>query len=90
MGWLSEDDTERGGWGPFSLPADHPFWPAFAVHDRIFASKAAGFPTMGRRNADRALLRSMLTIAAEKQSASLRAQAFLYYGVARAFGKLFW
>jgi hypothetical protein len=87
---LPEDETERLGWGPFSLPAGHPFQPAAQMHDRIFESREKGFRTMSRDAADSALLASMLRIAEERKSASLKAQAYVFYGLARMFGGLFW
>lgn len=91
MSFLPEDDSERGGWGPFSLPVDHPFQPSFQMHDRIFGSRERGFVGgFTRYEADRLLLDSMLRIARERKSTRLRAEAYVYYGLARAFGSLFW
>lgn len=91
MSFLPDDETERGGWGPFSLPADHPFMPSFQMHDRLFASRDKGFRHgLSRKQADDFLLRSMLNIARERKSARLKAEAYLYYGLAKTFGGLFW
>ena len=90
MSYLPEDPDERGGWGPFSLPPTHPFQPAFEAHDRLFASRDDGFFSRSRKDADEYLLRGMLNIARERKSSRLKAEAYLYYTLARAFGGLFW
>ena len=74
---------------PFALPKEHPFTRICYVHDLIFDRKEAG-ENYTRGEADKLLLRGMLAIAKAKKSYRLRAEAYVYYGLARAFGGLFW
>lgn len=90
MSLFPDDPIERCGYSKISLPKDHPFQPACEMHDRLFLSRELGFKTLTRKEADRALLRSMLIIARERKSASLKAQAYLYYAFVRVFGVLAW
>lgn len=90
MSTFENDPNEACGYGIFSLPKDHPFEPACQMHDRIFESRDSGFKSRTRSEADSALLASMLRIADERKSAKLRIQAYAFYGLARAFGALFW
>lgn len=90
MSLFPEDSDERGGYWIFKLRKSHPFQPAFEMHDRLYGSFSQGFHTMTRLQADRFLLRSMLIIAKEKKSKSLKSQARLYYALARVFGGLVW
>lgn len=87
---LPEDKNIRCGYGPFSLRRGHPFEPACKTHDDVFAAKDKGQPTISRNLADTNLLRDMLAIAKERNSAWLKVQAYIYYGLARAFGKIVW
>lgn len=87
---MSADPNEVCGITPFALPEDHPFTVSCQMHDRLFQSHEDGFVTLTRAEADKALLRSMLTIAKEKESTSLRLQAYAYYGLARVFGRIRW
>ena len=87
---LPNDPEEQCGYGAFSLPKDHPFLVSCKMHDRLFESRDSGFKTLTRKQADKALLDSMLKIARERKSFSLRLQAYAYYALARAFGGLFW
>lgn len=72
---MSADPNEVCGITPFALPTDHPFTVSCQMHDRLFASREQGFKTLSRAEADKALLRSMLNIAKEHGSTSLRVQA---------------
>lgn len=87
---ILEDDRDICGFGILSLPPDHPFSKACARHDRWFTRKALDEPTPGRRRVDDLLLREMLHVAKERQSMSLKLQAYTYYAIARLVGKLFW
>lgn len=87
---MSADDRDICGITPFSLPEGHKFTAACMAHDRLYKSREEGFPTLTRAQADKALLRSMLKIAKEEKSLSLKAQAYAYYGLARVFGGIFW
>ena len=84
------DKKNRCGVFPFSLPEQHPFTPICKMHDQVFVAKEQGFPTGGRKRVDIALLSGMLGVAKERKSLSLKMQAYLYYGLARTFGKIFW
>jgi len=78
------------GYGPFSLPPDHPFTPACRLHDWDYElSDAPGRQTKTRDEVDRELLRRMLLIAKANNSIRLRAEAYVFYGLARTFGALF-
>jgi len=90
MSTFENDPNEVCGYGIFSLPADHPFEPACQAHDRIYESRDSGFKPRTRSEADSALLASMLRIAEERKSVKLKMQAYALYGIARAFGALFW
>lgn len=90
MSLLPEDKQIRCGYSVFSLPTDHPFTAACAAHDARFEEKEAGASTVSRNLADRRLLNDMLAIAKTKNSFKLKVQAYVLWGVARAFGKLFW
>jgi len=85
---LPEDPLVRCGWGPFSLPESHPFTPACALHDNFFELKDKGQRVPSRKQVDDLFLDKMLGIAGG--NLWLKAQAYTMYGIARAFGGLFW
>lgn len=87
---LPEDNQIRCGYSVFSLPTDHPFTPACQAHDARFEEKATGEATQSRNLSDKQLLKDMLAIAAARKSFKLKAQAYLLWGIARTFGRLFW
>jgi hypothetical protein len=87
---LPEDKNIGGGYWIFKLPPGHPFTPAFQKHDEWFGLKDKKQPTIGRKAADAELLAGMLQIAGERKSFWLKTQAYIYFGLARAFGKLLW
>lgn len=82
---LPNDPKIRCGYSRFSLPEDHPFTPACKIHDEAFEHKL-----ISRNLADTHLLKDMLRIARARQSFKLEIQAYIFYGLARVFGKLFW
>jgi hypothetical protein len=87
---LPDDPIERGGYWIFSLPTSHPFQPAFVLHDRAYKAKELGTLKASRKTVDKALLKNMLMIAKERKSLRLKAEAYLYYRIARAFGGFVW
>lgn len=88
---LPEDQNNLCGYGPFSLPADHPFTRACVLHDYEFDLKHKGEATDGgRATADKMLLKRMLDIAKAEDSVQLKFEAYAFYGIARVFGGLFW
>ena len=87
---LPEDPNNVCGYGPFSLPAEHPFTRACILHDYEFDLKHKGEVTEGRRSADKMLLKRMLEIANAEDSMRLKFEAYAFYGLARVFGGLFW
>lgn len=82
---LPEDPIDRCGYAIFSLPSSHEFSEACSVHDETFLRKG-----ISRNLADTRLLKDMLKIAKDKKSLKLKLQAYIFYGIARTFGKLFW
>lgn len=88
--YLPEDESERCGYGIFSLAKGHPFEPACKKHDRYFDDKENKIPTPGRRAADEELLKDMLSIAKIRGSFILKIEAYVMYGIARSVGRLFW
>jgi len=85
-----KDDRDICGFGILSLPPEHPFTQACARHDRWYVRKSLEEQTPGRRRVDDLLLREMLHIAKEEKSFKLKAQAYLYFGIAKLVGKIFW
>ena len=80
-------DDGRMGWGPFVLPADHPFaLGAKLLHDPVYFSYTLGNATTADLiRADKAYYKYMLGRAKELESTSLRIQAHLFYAIIKAF-----
>lgn len=87
---MMQDDRDICGFGILSLPPDHPFTPACRRHDYWFTQKSLGNPTPGRKRVDEQLLKEMLYIAKMHGSTKLKIMAYVYYGIAKAVGKIFW
>lgn len=83
---LPEDQVDRCGYGVFSLPSDHPFTPACKIHDGMYECYFLGWP-IDLKASDKELLKNMLEIAGS--SWKLKAEAYLFYGLATVFRKVF-
>jgi hypothetical protein len=70
----------------WKLPNTHPFYIAGVAHDIAYENKIgnSSYPY------DRIFLETCLKIAKEKKSLSLKAQAYLFYGLARLWGIVRW
>lgn len=87
---LPEDSQNLCGYGPFTLPLDHPFTPICqGLHDPAYDAYLKGFPTRPLSVADKAMLSGMLGIAKEKDSLGLTIQAYAYYGLTTVFRWIF-
>lgn len=82
------DDRDICGIGPLSTGEDDPFIRMCEIHDKSFVLKEQGQETLSRKEVDDRFLRAMLIRAGDNWR--LRARAYLYYGIARAFGGPFW
>lgn len=82
-----EEAANRMGWGPFTLPANHPFTlGAQLLHDKIYENYINGMATTDDLiKADKAYYSYMLSVADERKSESLRAQAHLFYWLITMF-----
>lgn len=87
---LPEDKSTRCGWNVFSLRKGHPFEKACAKHDQYFANKEAGLGGMTRNRADKELLKDMLSIAKIRGSLILKIEAYIFWALARTFGRPLW
>jgi hypothetical protein len=86
--FLPEDECEGCGIGYLGLiETVSPFVPACLVHDLEFSLKEHGKQTKSRAQVDREFLENMLRVATTFR---LRALAYVYYGLARSLGGLFW
>jgi len=86
---LPEDECEGCGIGYLGLiETVTPFLPACLDHDRAYDAHERGTDTRSRAEVDRAFLEHCLRLAG--RSLKLRALAYVYYGLARTFGGLFW
>jgi len=71
------------------LPKDHPFIDSCSIHDKQYDMRISGENNdLSSYSVDRAFLASMLSKAGD--SLKLRAQAYLFYGLARTWGKFRW
>jgi len=80
---------EKGymGWGPFTLPANHPFnLGAELLHDAVYQNYIDGMATTDDLiKADKAYFSYMMSVANERDSDSLRTQAHIFMGLITAF-----
>jgi hypothetical protein len=84
------DDPEVGlGYGPFKV-TDRVFERAGSVHDQRYGQHETGdeFEPYTRKRADQEMLRNMLRLSGNDRSKRFR--SYIYYGIVRTFGWLFW
>lgn len=91
---LPSDKCIRCGVGPFSLPVDHPFTRACALHDYDFDQAHAGTPEKTRAEADKQLFWRWALIAnnapTAEESCNLMRDICKYWPLARDFGGIWW
>lgn len=91
---LPRDNCSRCGVGVFSLPEDHPFTRACALHDYDFDLAHAGKAEKTRAQADKELFWRWALIANNRTDADeaceLMEDVCKYWPLARRYGKLFW
>lgn len=86
--FLPEDECEGCGIGYLGLiETVSPFVTACKIHDLEFSLKEQGKQSKTRAQVDRQFLENMLRVATTFR---LRALAYVYYGLARTLGGLFW
>lgn len=88
-------DPEPGcGYGPFKLPADHPFTPACNIHDWEFDQAHAGTPDETLIEADADLFWRWAFIARQEKDPvkqmALIEDIIEYWPLARRYGKYLW
>lgn len=97
---FGSDNEDRAGVGPFSLPLDHPFTRAAAVHDFYFV-EARNFEAKGRtldmvtlQEADEKLFRAFARVAMNAPTLEERLELMLdvcvYWPAARKVGLWLW
>lgn len=85
---LPNDDAVGCGISYIGLfEASSAFQAACAMHDLEFEKNEAGTQPKTRAQVDREFLDNMLAVA---PTFRLRARAYVYFGLARTFGGLFW
>jgi len=87
----SDEDFE--GCGISSIIATHeddPFYQACRRHDNRYLFSGEKRDPVKRREVDRDFFNDMIRIAEARKSRYLKVKAYVYYGVARAFGGWFW
>lgn len=85
---LPEDECEGCGIGYLGLiETVTPFVPFCLMHDFEYGLKEQGLQKKTRAQVDREFLDGMLSVA---ETFRLRALAYVYYGLARSLGGLFW
>lgn len=94
-GTKSLDSEDRCGIWPFSTDwfGEDEFHQACKLHDNLFVQNELGITSLTRLDADRVFLRKMLSVADMYEGAArwgLRTKAYVYYGLARAFGWIAW
>jgi|DEB0MinimDraft_10_1074344.scaffolds.fasta_scaffold37715_3 hypothetical protein len=68
------------------LGTTDPMLPACTLHDALYDNAGS----LTRKQVDDLFLRRMLVEATTVNSSWMKAQAYVYYGLARAFGWLVW
>lgn len=91
---IKEDSLDVCGAGPMELSKEDLFNPACAAHDDLFVAKHSGETAFSRREADNLLLDNLLLLASSQGTAFARTwnkgRAYLFYGIAKTFGKIWW
>ena len=87
---LPEDPNVICGYGPFSTSEKDPFNAACALHDEAYTTHMIDKNEVSQKAADLRLLIDMLEVAKKKKSTVLKLKAYLYYGIVRSVGWLFW
>lgn len=88
------DDDVQIGYGFFSLPNEHPFFPAARVHDNHYTDLIAGTSRKTLKQIDREFLRNMLRVAARialwedvGEGVRYTRRAWLFYKIVRGWAK---
>ena len=76
------------GVGPLTTSKEDIFYPACVWHDKAYTRGSKYQEYMSRGDVDDIFLSKMLDIA--EDNATKTAKAFLYYGLVRIFGGIFW
>jgi len=81
------EDKNLMGWGPFTLPASHPFTlGAQLLHDPVYQAYIDGNAnTDDLIRADRAYFSYMKGVARERNSTGLMIQAYLFNAIIKTF-----
>lgn len=91
---LPEDKECTCGYGPFKLPADHPFTPACRIHDWEFVEAHKGTPDKRLAEVDADLFWRWVLIARKQptpeKQIELYEDAIKYWPLARRFGVFLW
>lgn len=91
---LPEDKENKCGYGPLSLPADHPFGPACDLHDWEFEQANAGHADKPLNEVDWSLFYRWVLIAKSMPTPELQCQFAMqickYWPLARVGGGFLW
>ena len=88
MTYKEDLEPVRCGIGLFSTGPDDPFLACCEWHDKAYTSGSWAESNTGRHEVDLSFLNQMLVIA--QDDPILKARAYFYYEVARAFGSKYW
>lgn len=85
---LKDDKHEGCGISPLATGKRDPFFDACRWHDDAYVRNSWHQYNLKRKETDLYFLKQMLSIAGDNPF--LRARAYLYYRLARIFGRRFW
>lgn len=92
--WIPEDPSPQCGYGPLSLPIDHPFTRGCALHDFAFLEAKEGVSERSLEEEDILLFRRWFYIATNASSVEERIMLLhdicRYWPLARGLGPYLW